>query len=187
MESSQFHHALAVLDWQVELGATDAICDAPVNCYELPQTLAKPKAAPSPGVAGHAPGPAAQIDPVDEAKRRAAAAVDLDGLREALAGFEHCALKKGARNLVFSDGIPGAPVMIVGSKKVPPSAWALPPASTLPPLSTASAMCSATLSTAAALISGPSCAPSLRPSPRYSISPIAPASSIEISSLRMSC
>ena len=114
MESSQFHHALALLDWQVELGATDAICDAPVNCYELPQTLAKPKAAPSPGVADHTPTPAAQIDPVEEAKRLAAAAVDLDGLRDALAGFEHCALKKGARNLVFSDGIPGAPVMIVG-------------------------------------------------------------------------
>ena len=36
MESSGFHHDLALLEWQLELGATEAICDAPVNRYELP-------------------------------------------------------------------------------------------------------------------------------------------------------
>jgi uracil-DNA glycosylase len=35
-------------------------------------------------------------------------------LREALAGYDHCELKKGARNLVFADGNPAARVMIVG-------------------------------------------------------------------------
>ncbi|WP_299778169.1 uracil-DNA glycosylase [uncultured Roseobacter sp.] len=114
MESSQFHTALALLDWQVELGATEAICDAPVNCYELPDTLAKPKAATGPQAVSQAPKAAAEVDPVAEAKRAAAAAQDLDALRDALAGFEHCALKRGARNLVFSDGIAGAPVMIIG-------------------------------------------------------------------------
>ncbi|WP_300059741.1 uracil-DNA glycosylase [uncultured Roseobacter sp.] len=113
MESSEFHHALALLEWQVELGATEAIGDAPVNCYELPDTVAKPKAkAPAAPVA--APAVAAAADPVVEAERLAAAAPDLESLRAALAGFEHCALKRGARNLVFSDGIAGAPVMIVG-------------------------------------------------------------------------
>ena len=38
----------------------------------------------------------------------------LDGLRAALASFDHCDLKLGARNLVFSGGTPGARVMIVG-------------------------------------------------------------------------
>ncbi|WP_333684402.1 uracil-DNA glycosylase, partial [Pontibaca methylaminivorans] len=38
----------------------------------------------------------------------------LDDLRAALAAFEGCELKKGARNLVFADGIAPAPVMIVG-------------------------------------------------------------------------
>ena len=56
----------------------------------------------------------------------------------------------------------------MGSKKVPPSAWRLPPVSTVAPWATASAMCSSTLATAAASISGPwSCSP-IRPSPTRS-------------------
>ena len=31
---------------------------------------------------------------------------DLAALEQALAAFEHCALKRGARNLVFADGHP---------------------------------------------------------------------------------
>ena len=31
-----FHAALSALDWQVELGADEAICEAPVNRYDLP-------------------------------------------------------------------------------------------------------------------------------------------------------
>ncbi|QJF52303.1 uracil-DNA glycosylase [Roseobacter ponti] len=121
MESAEFHYARALLEWQVELGATEAIGDMPVNCYELPDTMpgtAPKQAAPAaPGTrAGAAAGSPAAVaaDPVAEAERAAMAATDLDGLRAALAGFEHCALKKGARNLVFSDGRPGAAVMIIG-------------------------------------------------------------------------
>ncbi|MGC3938271.1 uracil-DNA glycosylase [Roseobacter sp. EG26] len=112
MESAEYHHALALLDWQVKLGATEAICDAPVNCYALPDTLAKPRNVPQ--AAAKPMTASAQPDPVAEASRLAEMAQDLDALRAALAGFEHCELKRGARNLVFSDGIPGAPVMIIG-------------------------------------------------------------------------
>jgi DNA polymerase len=35
-------------------------------------------------------------------------------LRQALATYEHCELKRGARSLVFADGNPAARVMIVG-------------------------------------------------------------------------
>ena len=38
----------------------------------------------------------------------------MPALREALAGYGHCALKQGARNLVFSDGNPKARVMVIG-------------------------------------------------------------------------
>ncbi|MBW4710549.1 uracil-DNA glycosylase [Roseobacter sp. YSTF-M11] len=114
MESAQYHQALALLDWQIELGATEAICDAPVNCYDLPDTLAKPKPPETRNAPAAQTTPAAQTDPVAEAGRLAEAAQDLDGLRAALDGFEHCELKRGARNLVFSDGFPGAPVMIIG-------------------------------------------------------------------------
>jgi DNA polymerase len=51
---------------------------------------------------------------VAAARAAADAAPDLAGLRDAMAGFEHCALRQGARSLVFADGNPAARVMIVG-------------------------------------------------------------------------
>ena len=44
----------------------------------------------------------------------AAAARTLEELREALAAFEGCPLRATATNLVFADGNPGAPLMILG-------------------------------------------------------------------------
>jgi DNA polymerase len=44
----------------------------------------------------------------------AAQAQDLAALRGAMAGYEHCELKRGAKSLVFADGLPGARVMVVG-------------------------------------------------------------------------
>lgn len=51
---------------------------------------------------------------IDGARALAAASATLDDLRSALLGFEGCALKRTAINLVFADGAPGAPVMFVG-------------------------------------------------------------------------
>lgn len=105
-----FHTARALLEWQVELGVTEAIGDVPVNRYDQP---AVPARAASP--VGAAPDPAPEVfDPVAVSRRMAAGAGDLSALREALAAYEHCDLKRGARNLVFSDGNPAARVMIVG-------------------------------------------------------------------------
>ena len=117
MESQiDYHTARALLEWQVELGVTDAIGDAPVNRYDLPDKL-RPAARQVVEPVAEAPaGPVAarQADPVAVARAAASAAQTLEALRDAMAAFEHCELKKGARNLVFSDGIPGAPVMIIG-------------------------------------------------------------------------
>jgi len=114
MESSAYHHDLALLEWQIELGAFEAIGDVPVNRYEVPAAVEKPKAA-APATPAVAPvPPQARVDAVAIAEQAAAAAATLEELRAAMAAFEHCDLKKGARNLVFSDGIPGAPVMLVG-------------------------------------------------------------------------
>lgn len=113
MESQSFHHDLALLDWQVELGATEAISDAPVNRYDLPKATAKKPSKPAVAAPG-SPAPLPVVDPVAVAEQAAGVAQDLDALRTAMAAFEHCELKRGARNLVFSDGIAGAPVMIMG-------------------------------------------------------------------------
>ncbi|MGR3804357.1 uracil-DNA glycosylase [Marinibacterium profundimaris] len=107
--------AEALLAWQVELGATEAICDAPVNRYDLEQRKPPQKAAAgAPSVRPGVPVPLAEPDPVEDAMRAARAAGSLEELRAALEAFEGCALKKGARSTVFCDGVPGARVMIIG-------------------------------------------------------------------------
>ncbi len=120
--------ARALLAWQVELGATEAICDAPVDRYGLAPRQAgqgsgqagqgNGRAGQGAAVPGAPPPPAqpaiADPDPVDEAVDAARGARDLEELRAALTAFEGCDLKKGARSTVFCDGVPGARVMIVG-------------------------------------------------------------------------
>lgn len=101
--------ALAALAWQIELGADEAILDAPVNRYEIPKPEPKPKAAPAPQ---NRPKPA-EPDPVAAAEA-AAQVPTLEALQAALTAFEHCPLKKGARNTVFADGTPTARVMLIG-------------------------------------------------------------------------
>jgi DNA polymerase len=109
--------ALTSLAWQIELGATEAIGDAPVNRYALPDKAARPPAAPAaPASKATAPARVAATDgaPVAEAQAAAASAATLEALRAALRAYPHCELKRGARNLVFADGNPGARVMIIG-------------------------------------------------------------------------
>jgi DNA polymerase len=112
LDSADFHTLRALLDWQVGMGATEAICEAPVDRYAVPVAAAPVVSAPALAMPAH-PGSDAP-DPVAEARHAAAAAGSLEALRAALAAYDHCELKRGARNLVFSDGTPGARVMIVG-------------------------------------------------------------------------
>ncbi len=120
-----FPAALAALTWQLELGADEAIGETPVNRLEraepqAPDGRASPLAAapaataiPGPAIAP-VPPPAPRIDPAEVARAAAAGAQSLDDLRAAIAAFELCELKKGAKSTVFADGTPGARVMILG-------------------------------------------------------------------------
>lgn len=113
---TDWHFARACLEWQVDCGVDEAICDLPVDRYALdpaPAQKAAPKASAPAPTEQTASAPLA-IEPVAEAEAMAASAQDLDALAAALAAFPHCELKLGARNLVFSDGNPAARVMIVG-------------------------------------------------------------------------
>lgn len=109
-----FHSLRALLQWQVELGVDEAIGDVAVNRYDAP---AKAPKAVAPAVAAGGPVRAAgneAADAIAAAKHAAEAAGDLEALRAAMDAYEHCELKRGARNLVFADGVPGARVMIIG-------------------------------------------------------------------------
>lgn len=107
--------ALAQLAWQIDLGATEALSETPVNRYELPDTAAKPKQPATPVQTSVKPAQTALAGAaVEDARAAANAAPDLASLRAAMGGFKHCDLKRGARNLVFADGSPTARVMIIG-------------------------------------------------------------------------
>ena len=112
-----WHAALAALAWQVDLGVGDVVGDAPINRYDLVEAAAvvqvsePAQAAP---VAMAAAVVASGEVAIAAAIKAAAAAMTLDDLRSALAAFEHCEIKQGARSLVFGDGNPQARVLILG-------------------------------------------------------------------------
>lgn len=120
--AQDWHAALAALSWQYDLGVEDVVLDAPVNRYDLPEATRAVKVD-APARVPNGPSPAKtpppimaapEVDVVAVAQASAARAGSLDALREALAAFEHCDLKRGARNLVFADGYPKARVLILG-------------------------------------------------------------------------
>ena len=118
---------IAALKWQVEAGADEAVGEQPVNAFTL---AAKPVAkepvasqAPHTRQQGATSASASTTVPLSlesieaaqaSARALAEAAMTLDDLKTAMAGFEGCALKHTASNLVFSDGNPEADVMFVG-------------------------------------------------------------------------
>lgn len=111
--AEDWYAALAALAWQVEAGADETILDAPVNRYELAAEAPKPLSAKASLPAALSSGSGA-ADPVAVAKSVAEQAATLGALQAALTAFDHCDLKKGARNTVFSDGNPKARVLILG-------------------------------------------------------------------------
>lgn len=125
---ADYYAALAALAWQVDCGVDEAMGDAPVNRYELPEKTQSPVLSPAlnpvhpvaeqgraPARATFAPPPELpKIDPVVEARAAAARANSLEALRDELLAFDHCDLKRGARNTVFSDGNAKARVLILG-------------------------------------------------------------------------
>ncbi|SLN53676.1 uracil-DNA glycosylase [Pseudooctadecabacter jejudonensis] len=116
MESAvDYWTSKALLDWQVEMGADEAIADAPIDRYALEDKKPAPKVQTDPAKMAPPPPPAEtpQIDVAQAAQDAAAAASDLDGLRAAMLAYEHCDLKAAARHFIFSDGVAGAPVMIL--------------------------------------------------------------------------
>lgn len=115
---------LSSLKWQIDAGADEAVCEAPVNRF-----AEAPQAAPAPGpTPGSPPGPAVEPPPVtpapalpaasggalEQACKLAAAANSLDDIRAALETFDGCPLKQTATNLVYCDGNKEAKIVFVG-------------------------------------------------------------------------
>tara|TARA_R110002074_G_scaffold159561_4_gene316895 strand:- start:241 stop:1122 length:882 start_codon:yes stop_codon:yes gene_type:complete len=129
--------AFARLSFYVEAGVSDHLADESQNRYQLEPDAAAPDAvtdeAPRRTTSRNAPSrsmgeaPPAVFRPsapavsalddaaaIDIARQLAAGAATLDALREAVAGFDGCSLRKTAKNLVFEDGNRQARVMLIG-------------------------------------------------------------------------
>ena len=110
----------ALLEWQVEMGADEAIGDEPVNQFAI--RAAAPAAAqkPTPTVtASVAPSPSSPLQHAPAAaaaasRKLADEAQTLADLEAAVRGFDGCAIKKTASKTVFADGNPKGRVMIIG-------------------------------------------------------------------------
>ena len=116
-----YEQALAALAWHLELGAEDAILDAPLDRYALGAAEREARAAqaeaqvqiPQKGARPPVPPPPPKRDLIAEATAAASAAPDLATLQAAFAALE-TPLSQAARNFVFADGTAGADLMVVG-------------------------------------------------------------------------
>ncbi|MEM7190572.1 MAG: uracil-DNA glycosylase [Pseudomonadota bacterium] len=119
-DASELAEALASLAWQVELGADEAIGDVPINRFEdpapqpAPAAVARSAPVEAPRGQGVATGPADDARPVPESLPNIQSADSLDALAGMLRDWNGTPLKEGARNFVFSDGLPGAHLMVIG-------------------------------------------------------------------------
>ena len=126
----------ALLHWYADMGVDLATQETPANYYEgfrtvltAPGSKANIRARPDkPPMAlrsnPESPPQTAVIRPdqkllsPDEAmataQTLAAAADSIPKLEDAVRSFEHCGLKASARNTVFADGVPNAPLLVMG-------------------------------------------------------------------------
>lgn len=111
------HDLVQTLAWQLELGADEAIGEAPVDRFAESAAGADSAARREATIAAEpaaAPRSAEVPREGDSPEVLAAAATTLDELAAAMRRFEGSDLKKGARSFVFCDGLPGARVMVIG-------------------------------------------------------------------------
>jgi uracil-DNA glycosylase len=115
--------ALALLQWQIEMGADEAIGEvAPNRLAPPPLPAATPSAAPRSAPSFAQPAITAPpraltesaAEPAQSARILAAQAETVEALAALIAGFDACPLKRTATNTVFADGNPAAPIMIIG-------------------------------------------------------------------------
>ena len=119
----------ALLRWYVDQGVDEAIGEGAIDRLALPPPVAVAEAPaarpatptplraptqPAPPPAARAPVPLESPQLVEDARTLAEKCATLAELEAAIRAFEGCALKRTAKNTVFADGDPAAPVMIVG-------------------------------------------------------------------------
>lgn len=133
MDGSDNLAAAALLQWYAEMGVDEVVGPDPADLYSwtgMAASIAAPTALPPPQAprrSAPAEKSAAQTAvfkkenagvPADEAiasaTKLAAACGTFEALEAAVMAFDGCGLKKGCKNTVFADGIPGSPLLVIG-------------------------------------------------------------------------
>lgn len=110
----------AALSWYLDAGVDIALGDDPVDRTAMPALPVVEDAPAAPVTHATVAAPAAESAFIGASEARAEslklamAANTLDELREAIAAFDGLSLKRTATNMVFSDGNPSAPIMVIG-------------------------------------------------------------------------
>ena len=116
----------AVLKWYADSGVDETVAETAENwlaAKSVTEKISSPvvtSTSPAPTVPGDAPNNKGDIPPVgaeqaiSNATSLAQTASSIEALREALEGFDGCALKKTAKRLCFTDGNPSARILLIG-------------------------------------------------------------------------
>ncbi len=127
--------ATALLQWYVQMGVDEAMSEEATDWFAESEKQQKARQAPTATTETAAPAKGrasllprdegqspARPDPapvradnvVHDARTLAEGCKTLEELKDALADFNGCGLKRTAKNLVFADGSPEAPLMLIG-------------------------------------------------------------------------
>ncbi len=116
----EYDAARALLRWYAEMGVVETVDPSPTDFYSwraLPPpsepTYSQPKQvrnAPS----QPEPVEASVDEAIAAAEASAAGCANFEALEAAVRAFDGCPLKAGARNTVFTDGVPGSDLLVIG-------------------------------------------------------------------------
>lgn len=123
--------AHALLSWYSDMGVDEAVSADPADFYSwahasqpsdrtetgpalAPTSRPAARSAPATPVFSTASAPPPADEAIRRAEEAARAADSFETLAAAVAAFEGCPLKAGARSTVFADGQPGAVLLVIG-------------------------------------------------------------------------
>jgi DNA polymerase len=101
----------ALLRWYADMGVDEITGTQAINRYVAADEQRKSKQTKGPAAA-KAPPP--KVNEAETARTLAARCSTLDELRSTMENFDLCPLKATANHLVFADGQPGSPLMVIG-------------------------------------------------------------------------
>lgn len=122
MTEKEHKSAIALLRWYADMGVDEAVAPAPSDFFAWkaapplePQRRSEvpPARAATPVFTASSETLAAD-EAIEHARRAAAVCETFEALDAAVKAFEGCPLKAGAKNTVFTDGVPGADLLVIG-------------------------------------------------------------------------